>query len=94
LFTNLHVLNYSVVLAGSEMSKPMQFVALTAVLCCFLPTTVTATSGDWGEIERCPEGEVAFGFSLKIQQEEEDGAVTGISLRCTERVWIYSAQGS
>jgi hypothetical protein len=69
----------------------MKFVALTAVLGCFLPTTVTTTD-DWGEVERCPKGELAIGFSLKTTKEG-DGALSSISLKCAGGSWIYSAQG-
>jgi hypothetical protein len=45
------------------MAKLMKFAALTAVLGCFLPATVTATFwGDWGKVEHCPEGESPMDF--------------------------------
>jgi hypothetical protein len=79
------------------MAKLMQFVALMAVICCFLPTTVTAIYwGDWGEVEHCPKGEQAIGFSLKTEREQGDGDDSGlnsISLKCSGGSWIYSTQG-
>ncbi len=75
----------------------MQFVALTAILGCFLPATVTATFwGDWGKVEHCPEGERANGFSLKTEREQrrgDDTALNAIALICTSGSRITSTQG-
>jgi hypothetical protein len=80
-----------------KMAKPMQFVALMAVLGCFLPATVTATYwGDWGKVEYCPEGERATGFSLKTEREQgrgDDTALNAIALICTSGRRITSTQG-
>ena len=77
--------------------KLMQFVALTAVLGCFLSTTVKAQSlGDWGKVEYCPEGEKATGFSLKTEREQgrgDDTALNAIALLCTRGSSIPSSQG-
>jgi hypothetical protein len=80
------------------MSKLLKFVALAAVLGCFLPATVTATFwGDWGKVEHCPEGERANGFSLKTEREQgrgDDTALNAIALICTSGRRITSTQGS
>jgi hypothetical protein len=50
------------------MTKLMQFVALAAVLGCFLPTTVTAQSSpSWGRVQYCPRGQKAVGFRLAFE---------------------------
>jgi len=75
----------------------MKFIALAAVLCCFLPTMVTATIwGDWGPVEYCPNGERAIGFSLKTEAWQGDGddtALNSISLKCSGGSWIESTEG-
>ncbi|XP_046634277.1 vitelline membrane outer layer protein 1 homolog [Daphnia pulicaria] len=79
------------------MAKLMKFVALTAVLGCFLPATVMATFwGDWGAVDFCPLGERAVGFSLKTEKPQGDGddtALNGIALRCSGGSRIRSTEG-
>ncbi|KAM5172258.1 vitelline membrane outer layer protein 1 homolog [Mantella aurantiaca] len=44
--------------------------------------------GEWGIIDVCPEGTVATGFSLKVEDEQgwdkDDSALNGITLYCTK----------
>jgi hypothetical protein len=79
------------------MAKPKQFVALTAILGCFLPATVMTTFwGDWGPVDFCPLGERAVGFSLKTEKPQghgDDTALNGIALRCSGGSRIRSTQG-
>jgi hypothetical protein len=77
--------------------KLRKFVALTAVLGCFLPMTVKAQSwGDWGKVEYCPKGLRTIGFKLKTERPQGDGddtALNGIALKCSIGGWITSTEG-
>ena len=72
----------------------MKFVTL----CCWLIPVVRATFwGDWGQVDNCPNGEWAVGFSLKIETpigpSDDDTALNGIALKCSGGKWIYSSEG-
>jgi hypothetical protein len=76
----------------------MQFVALTAVFGCCLPTMITAGLwGDWGPAQSCPQGERAIGFQLKVESPQpgdgDDTALNAIALLCTRGSSIPSSQG-
>jgi hypothetical protein len=62
------------------MTKLMQFVALTVVLGCVLPATVTAQS--WGPVQFCPRGQKAIGFQLIFEGPREKRLVA-IIFTCT-----------
>jgi hypothetical protein len=76
----------------------MNFVVLPAVCCCLLMSTATATFwGDWGKVEKCPDGKLAIGFTLKTENwigDEDDTALNGIALRCSGGSWITSSEGT
>jgi hypothetical protein len=65
----------------------MQFVALIAVLGCFLSTTVTAQS--WGRVQSCPQGENAVGFHLFFENRQSR-RLLAIFLTCTNGSRIIS----
>ena len=98
LANKIHLsVNFNLDLVEFERAEPMKFVAITAVLCCFLPTMITATFwGDWGPKEHCPKGLRTIGFQLKTERpqgEGDDTALNAIALKCSVGGWIHSTEG-